>query len=128
MFRFPPALAVASEIRRQGLKPYLLVHPNCLPDLPDQAQDPDCVVLGDAVDGFSYQNMNKAFRILMSSDDIKLFSLGKGKYYKEDDDLTMDVGPFTTALEFATGRQAVICGKPSADFFRFNDSPRSWRS
>ena len=29
----------------------------------------------------------------------------------------MDVGPFTTALEFALGREATIVGKPSGDFF-----------
>jgi hypothetical protein len=26
-------------------------------------EDPNCVVLGDAVDGFSYQNLNTAFRL-----------------------------------------------------------------
>lgn len=27
------------------------------------------------------------------------------------------MGPFTAALEFATGREAIVCGKPSPDFF-----------
>jgi hypothetical protein len=26
-------------------------------------EDPNCVVLGDAVDGFSYKNLNTAFRL-----------------------------------------------------------------
>ncbi len=38
-----------------------------------------------------------------------LFSLGKGKYYREDGELTLDVGPFAAALEFATGKEAQVC-------------------
>ena len=37
-----------------------------------------------------------------------LFSLGKGKYYREDGELTLDVGPFAAALEFATGKEAQV--------------------
>jgi ribonucleotide monophosphatase NagD (HAD superfamily) len=33
------------------------------------------------------------------------------------DGLSLSAGPFVTALEYATGRSAVIMGKPSKDFF-----------
>ena len=46
-----------------------------------------------------------------------MYSLGKGKYYREDGELTLDVGPFTAALEFAIEKNAVVVGKPSAEFF-----------
>lgn len=39
---------------------------------------PNCVVIGDAADMFTYQNLNKAFRILISMDTPILFSLGQG--------------------------------------------------
>ena len=39
------------------------------------------------------------------------------KYYKEEDGLTLDVGAFAKALEYATGVTAKIVGKPQADFF-----------
>ena len=114
-------MAVSTLLSQKKLKPYLLVHPNCLPDLEpiriSASESPNCVVLGDAVEGFSYENVNKAFRILMKNDG-GLYSLGKGKFYKEDGELTLDVGAFTAALEYATGQNAVICGKPSADFFQ----------
>ncbi len=54
---------------------------------------------------------------MIKQDSCQLYSLGKGKYYREDGELTLDVGPFTTALEFATERPAKIVGKPSAEFF-----------
>ena len=79
LYRFPPALAAAALIRDGGLNPFLLVHPNCLPDLPQPADDKefDSVVLGDAVDGFSYANINKAFQVLNKTQG-PFFSLGKG--------------------------------------------------
>lgn len=39
------------------------------------------------------------------------------KYYNEEDGLTLDVGAFAKALEYATGVTAKIVGKPQADFF-----------
>jgi len=115
---FTPALAMAAIIRQKKLRPLFLAHPNCLPDLGDSVlgDGHDSVVLGDAVKGFSYENMNKAFRILKSTGG-PLYSLGKGKYYAEDGELTLDVGPFTAALEYANDVKAIIVGKPSADFF-----------
>ena len=53
----------------------------------------------------------QAFKILMSSQG-DLYCLGKGKFYREDGDLTLDVGPFAAALEFATDRKAIVVGKP----------------
>eukprot|EP00088_Acartia_fossae_P015957 TRINITY_DN18871_c0_g1_i1.p1 TRINITY_DN18871_c0_g1~~TRINITY_DN18871_c0_g1_i1.p1 ORF type:complete len:133 (-),score=20.33 TRINITY_DN18871_c0_g1_i1:172-570(-) len=61
--------------------------------------------------------MNHAFRLLKEKK-CKLISLGKGKYYREDGQLTLDVGPFTAALEFASDQNAMVCGKPDPLFFQ----------
>jgi ribonucleotide monophosphatase NagD (HAD superfamily) len=34
-----------------------------------------------------------------------------------DDGLSLSAGPFVSALEFATGKQAIVMGKPSKSFF-----------
>ena len=47
-----------------------------------------------------------------------LYSLGKGKFYREDGELTLDVGPFTAALEYATEKDSKVVGKPAAEFFQ----------
>lgn len=39
---------------------------------------PNCVVIGDAADKFSYQNLNEAFRVLIGLENPVLFSLGQG--------------------------------------------------
>lgn len=40
--------------------------------------DPNCVVIGDAAEKFSYQNLNEAFRVLTGLEKPVLFSLGQG--------------------------------------------------
>jgi phospholysine phosphohistidine inorganic pyrophosphate phosphatase len=47
-----------------------------------------------------------------------LYTLGKGKFYREDNELTLDVGPFAAALEFACDKKAIVVGKPDPEFFR----------
>ena len=37
---------------------------------------------------------------------------------REDGELTLDVGPYTAALEFAADRDAIVCGKPDKTFFQ----------
>lgn len=39
---------------------------------------PSCVVVGDADEGFSFENMNKAFRTLLNMEKPLLFALGFG--------------------------------------------------
>jgi len=95
---FPPALAMASIILEKSLKPYFLVHPNCIDDLGPTATennvgDYDCVVLGDAVDKFTYKNLNEAFQLIMKTG-CPLYALGKGKYYQDCGELTLDVGGY----------------------------------
>ncbi|KAH9518555.1 hypothetical protein Btru_017130 [Bulinus truncatus] len=115
---FPPIPALCSILKERSLRPHLLVHPDALPDFKDVDQsNPNCVVIGDATHQFNYENINRSFQCLMKLEKPILFSMGKGKYYQEEGELTLDVGPFMKALEFATGVTAEIVGKPSAAFF-----------
>merc|ERR1719411_1593447 len=68
------------------------------------------------MDEFSYKNLNKAFQIITETS-CPFYCLGKGKFYREDGKLMLDVGPFAALLEFATEKPAIIVGKPSQDFF-----------
>lgn len=40
--------------------------------------NPNCVVIGDAAEKFSYENLNEAFRVLINLEKPVLFSLGQG--------------------------------------------------
>ena len=50
-----------------------------LPDFADvDVSNPNCVVLGDSANEFTYDNLNKAFRVLMGLENKVLFGLGGG--------------------------------------------------
>lgn len=116
---FSPGIAASLYIKKMNLRPFLLVHPDILSEFSECDQtSPDCVLIGDAGEHFSYQNMNNAFKVLMKSENPILISLGKGRYYKDKDELVMDLGGFTAALEYATGITAKVIGKPNPEFFQ----------
>lgn len=75
------------------------------------------VVVGDAQDNFSYKNLNDAFRNLLKGS--QLIAIANNKYFKDNDnELSLDAGPFVSALEFASGQKAKIIGKPSNEFYK----------
>jgi phospholysine phosphohistidine inorganic pyrophosphate phosphatase len=76
----------------------------------------DAVVLGDLGDGFTSEVLNGAFRQLM--DGAELVSLQHNRYWRRKDGLALDVGAYAAALEFASGREGVVVGKPSEAFFK----------
>lgn len=110
-----PAVA-AQWVRSHGHRPFLLVSPNVVGEFDGIARDdPDCVVLGDAGDALSYANLNRAFGLLLAG--APLVGIGYNRYYHDGEDMKLDAGTFVHALEWASGREAVIMGKPGADFF-----------
>lgn len=75
----------------------------------------DAVVVGDLGERFGYRVLNQAFRELL--DGAELVALQKNRYWRTPDGLSLDVGPFVAALEYATGCDAVVVGKPAPAFF-----------
>jgi phospholysine phosphohistidine inorganic pyrophosphate phosphatase len=75
----------------------------------------DAVIVGDLGEGWDYAVMNRAFRQLM--DGAELIALQKNRYWETSEGLSLDAGPFVSALEYATGREAEVVGKPSNAFF-----------
>lgn len=75
----------------------------------------DAVIVGDLGPGFSYGVLNGAFRSLLRGAD--LIALQRNRYWRRPEGLVLDCGPFIAALEYASGREATVVGKPSADFF-----------
>ena len=50
-------------------------------------------------------------------DGAELIALQKNRYWETSEGLSLDAGPFVSALEYATGREAEVVGKPSPAFF-----------
>jgi HAD superfamily hydrolase (TIGR01458 family) len=50
-------------------------------------------------------------------DGAELIALQKNRFWLTPDGLSLDVGPFVAALEYATRREAYVVGKPEPGFF-----------
>jgi len=115
---FMPAIAARRHLQAHGLIPHLLVHPALEEDfagLP-AGDGPKAVVVGDAAQGFTYERLNAAFRAL--EDGAAFLALARNRSFRDGDGhLSLDAGPFVAALEYAAGSEALVLGKPSADFF-----------
>jgi HAD superfamily hydrolase (TIGR01458 family) len=111
-----PASAARALLIERGLRPLLLIHPGLAPDFDglDQHQ-PNAVVVGDAGEHFNYAALNQGFRLLQAG--APLLALGRNRYFKEADGLSLDAGPFVAALEYAAGVSAQLLGKPAPALF-----------
>ena len=117
-----PAVAAAEWLRHQQHRRIaLFVRDEARPEfegLEDVHEDADYVVIGDLGEQWNYQTLNRAFRLLHANPKAELIALGMTRYWKTDDGISLDVAPFVAALECATGRKALVLGKPAANFFQ----------
>ena len=114
---FTPAAAARDYIVAQDLDPYYFISSQLLEDFQGiPAGAVPAVIVGDAGDGFTYRNMNLAFRRIEAG--AELIALANNRKFVDDEgETSLDVGAYVAALEFASGRRATILGKPSAEFF-----------
>lgn len=116
---FCPSRAAGEYLRRRGAGARLLVREGALPDfegVSPKSELPDAVVVGDLGREWTYDLMNEAFRLIHEVG-AELIGLGRTRYWKMGDDLLLDAGPFITALEYATRKDALIFGKPDPAIF-----------
>jgi HAD superfamily hydrolase (TIGR01450 family) len=74
------------------------------------------VVIGDAGDDLSYRNLDIAFRQLRAG--AEFVAMHRNPWWMTPKGYTLDAGAVVAGLEFALGRRAIICGKPSPVVFR----------
>lgn len=77
--------------------------------------DPDVVVIGGAGPEFSYEALDHAFGYLQRG--VPLIAMHRNRYWRTQEGLRLDAGAFVEGLERAADLQAVIVGKPAAEFF-----------
>jgi phospholysine phosphohistidine inorganic pyrophosphate phosphatase len=116
----PAALAVRHCRERGHRSVKLLVAAALREDLAELTEasgdgHADAVVLGDLGASFTAEVLNDAFRVLM--DGAELVALQHNRYWRRADGLALDVGAYAAALEYATGHEAVVVGKPDREFF-----------
>ncbi|VBB29004.1 unnamed protein product [Acanthocheilonema viteae] len=108
---FMPVPEAKRYIKDHNLRPHILE----FEDL--DTNNPNCVLMGDAEAGFTYETMNAAFRVLHETSDPLIVTLGCGKFYQRIDGPCMDVGGFACALQYACDARVITVGKPDKQFF-----------
>ncbi len=116
---FSAVTATREFLSRQGSPSvHLLIRDSARSEFsqfPEADSVPDYVVVGDIGAAWDYQLLNRVFNELMEG--AELIAMHMNKYWQTEQGLQMDIGAFVAGLEFVTGKQATIIGKPSEAFF-----------
>jgi HAD superfamily hydrolase (TIGR01458 family) len=116
---FSAPIAAARYLRKNGFRRcYLLMRDDVKREFSEfehVEKKPEVIVVGDIGEAWNYQLMSQLFAALM--DGVKLVAMHKGKYWKSESTLKLDIGAFIVGLEYATGEQSILVGKPSRTFF-----------
>ena len=111
-----PAIAAARLL--QDRRVHALVAEPLLEDLRGVVlthREPEYVLVGDLGTGFTYERLDVAFGNLMEG--AELVALQKNRYWQKESGISLDAGPFVAALEYASGKEATVVGKPERSFF-----------
>ncbi|CAB4398470.1 Haloacid dehalogenase-like hydrolase domain-containing protein 2 [Rhizophagus irregularis] len=116
---FTSVIACRNLVLSRGLRPLLFLEDAALEDFQGiPTEEPNnAVVIGLSPTNFRYEMLNKAFRILFDDKNTPLIAIHKAKYVAESDGLSLGPGPFTEALEYASGVKATVVGKPEKSFY-----------
>lgn len=121
-------MATAAYLRSHhpGARCFLLAKGDAAADLEGVElveEEADVVVIGgtdvlrpgEREEIFTYENLNRAFRML--AEGAALVAMHRNLSWVTEEGLTLDTGVFLRGLEEAAGVRAEVVGKPSADFF-----------
>ncbi|HTA31476.1 MAG TPA: HAD-IIA family hydrolase [Candidatus Cybelea sp.] len=104
---------------RSGLTCHLIVPPSVrhmYDGILTDNQRPDVVVISDIGEQFNFQVLNQAFLMLRGG--AELVVPQKGLFWIDHDGPKLDCGSFIVGLEAATGKEAIVTGKPAELFFQ----------
>ncbi|WP_455211841.1 TIGR01458 family HAD-type hydrolase [Kaarinaea lacus] len=85
---------------------------------PEQSEHIGAIVIGDLGERWTFTTLNRAFRLLMNQPQPALIALGMTRYWRAEDGLRLDAGPYVSALQYAAGCEAVVLGKPAIPFYQ----------
>ena len=82
---------------------------------PPGSMPPDGIIVGDLGTRWSFGLLQEAFTYLRQG--AGFIACSRDRYFRQGEELVLDAGPFIVALEYATGGEALLAGKPSRAIF-----------
>lgn len=119
----PPVAAVSWLVEHAPGPAALFVAPATVEEFsvlqvaPADAATAASVVIGDYAEHWNFDELNRAFRLLMNEPAPALVALGMTRYWRADDGLRLDTAPFVIALAHASAVQPIVLGKPAKPYF-----------
>ncbi len=115
----PPAAAARLLAELEAKRIHLAAAPELAEDLAGfeivEEGAVDAVVMGDLYQDFTWDRLNGLFQQLAAG--AQLVALHKNRVSRREEGISLDLGPFVAALEYAAGVEARVVGKPARDFF-----------
>jgi len=115
----PVATAEYLRGRHSGARVFLLGETGVAGDLEGitlvDDEPADVVVVGGADEAFTFDSLNRAFRMLIAG--AAFVAMHRNLSWMTAEGLCLDAGAYVLGLEAATGLTAAVTGKPSAEFF-----------
>lgn len=124
---FTASFATAAYVARRfpGARCYLLSKGDAVDDFhaagvevvgPDGMPEAEVVVIGGTEEEMTYARLNHAYRLLCGG--AKLVAMHRNMAWRTEEGMSLDSGPFITALAAAAGVRTTVIGKPSLAAFR----------
>jgi len=114
-----PAATISLLRRHHWRRIHTLIDPaleNDFAEFERDGKNPQAVVLGDIGDRWTYRLLNQVFNLMMQG--VPLVAMHRNRYWRTDAGMQMDIGAFVAGLEYVTGAQALVAGKPEPTFFQ----------
>ena len=112
---FTAASACAAYVRLRNLDTVRLIIPEEISSLfiglKEDRYHPSAVIIGDVAEQFDFKLLDDIFRQI--DEGSELIAMSRNLFWFNKGRKQLDAGTFVSALELATGREAIVCGKPS---------------
>ena len=113
------ASACATYVRLRNLESVrLIISEEISPlfiGLNEVKHNPSAVIIGDVAEQFDFNLLDGIYRQI--DEGSELIAMSRNFFWFNKGRKQLDAGTFVAALELATGREAIVCGKPSNVIF-----------
>ena len=117
---FTPIIATRNYLRDNAVKKIsLFTNIEIVEEFNDYEitqKNPDVVIMGDIFKNFNWEILDRIFKLIYINN-AALIALHQNKYCMRDDKVSLDLGPFVKAIEYASGKKSILMGKPEKNFF-----------
>jgi HAD superfamily hydrolase (TIGR01458 family) len=79
--------------------------------------NPEAIIIGDSGENWNYQLMNEIFSKVYNGADLIAMQMNRF-WYPPGKSLSLDAGAFIKAIEYASGKEGILIGKPSPIYFQ----------